>query len=106
VSEPRIEIADLGTWGALVLFAEYDPEDDVIRVNARVVERVRAAGGAGEAARFVACAVAHERYHHAHPCASEEEARQHAAATSGVDRKRLDALLRLLGHRERNPCRA
>ncbi len=106
MTEPRIEIAELGSWGALELFAEYDPEDGVIRVNERVVERLRAASGAAEAARFVACAIAHERYHRAHPYASEEEARQHAAAASGVDRKRLESLLLLQAQSPRDVRRA
>lgn len=91
--EPHIEIVDLGTWGGrLHLLAEYDGTEDTIRVNARIVERVSVAAGEAEAARFVACAVAHERYHRAHPGASEGEARRYAAATSGFDAARLEAL--------------
>jgi len=94
VNEPRVEIVDLGTWGAAALFAEYDPEDDVIRVNARIVECMHAARGAAEAARFVACAIAHERYHRTYPSASEEGARRYAAAVSGLDSDCEQLLLR------------
>jgi hypothetical protein len=89
----RIELADLGEWGAATLVAEYDPEDDAIRVNARAVARVRAALGDAEAERFVACAVAHERAHRADPRASEAEAHAFARAACGVDPRRYEALL-------------
>ncbi len=89
MSEPRIEIVDLGTWGAVELLAEYDPEDNAIRVNRNAVERLRATTGDAEAARFVACAVAHERYHRAHPHASEPEAQRHAREVSGFDARCL-----------------
>ncbi|MBC5800328.1 MAG: hypothetical protein GIX03_06240 [Candidatus Eremiobacteraeota bacterium] len=94
MSEPRIEITDLGTWGTAALLAEYDPQGDVIRVNARAVERIRAACTAAEAAQFVTCAIAHERYHRAHPAAGEHETRHHAAAVSGLGEERLLVLLR------------
>ncbi|MDQ2908670.1 MAG: hypothetical protein M3R44_04885 [Candidatus Eremiobacteraeota bacterium] len=93
MNQPRIEITELGSWGAVELLAEYDGEDDVIRVNARVVERVQAAAGDLAAARFIACAIAHERHHRAHPYASEQEARSYAAAASGFDAAALAALL-------------
>ncbi len=103
MSEPRIEIADLGTWGAAALLAEYDPQGDVIRVNARVVERVRTAGDAAQAAQFLTCAIAHERYHRAHPAASEEEAQHHAVTVSGLDQERFQALLRACARSTSNP---
>ena len=93
MSEPRIEIADLGTWGGVKLLAEYDAEDDTIRVDARAVERVRAILGDAEAERFIACAVAHERYHRAYPQATEEDAHRFAAATCDLEPRRFEALL-------------
>ena len=69
-----VQIADLGDWGAVTLAAEYDAEKDVIRVNARAVARVRSTLGEAAADRFVACAVAHERFHRAHPDATEAQA--------------------------------
>jgi len=84
-----VEIADLGAWTGMMLVAEYDPEADAIRVNARAVARIRAALGAQEAARFVICAVAHERFHRSHPAAGEAEAHAYAEATSGVDPRLL-----------------
>jgi hypothetical protein len=88
-----VEIADLGRWGAAHLLAEYDPEDDAIRVDARAVAAVAAALGPAEARRFVACAVAHESYHRAHPRATEADARRFARETTGGD---ADAYARLL----------
>jgi hypothetical protein len=60
----KIEIADLGDWGAAELRSEYDPEGPVIRVNARVLERLPAE----ERAAFIARAIAHEFYHHLEHC--------------------------------------
>ena len=60
----KIEIADLGDWGAAELRSEYDPEGPVIRVNARVLERLPEE----ERAAFLARAIAHESYHHLEHC--------------------------------------
>ena len=49
----RVEVADLGDWGATMLISEYDPDGPVIRVNARAL-------GRGTIER----AIAHELYHH------------------------------------------
>jgi len=89
-----IEICDLGTWGATTLAAEYDGECDAIRVNARAVERVRAALGGAAAAAFVDCAVAHERFHRTHPRASEADAHAFARAHTGTDPRAFEAVLR------------
>jgi len=89
----RICIADLGSWGAATLVSEYDPEGDAIRINARAIACVRAALGAHEARRFVACAIEHERFHRVCPHASEAEARAHAAATTGADAERYASVL-------------
>ena len=94
MNEPRIEVADLGTWGDAALLAEYDAQDHAIRVNARAVERVRTLLGDAEAERFIACAIAHERYHRAHPYASEDDARRHAATVCGIEPGRFETLLR------------
>ncbi len=56
----RVEVADLGTWGASALHAEYDPRARTIRVN---VHSLRALFGA-KRRRFFVEAVAHELYHH------------------------------------------
>jgi hypothetical protein len=91
----KIEIADLGAWhGGARLLAEYDPEDDAIRVDAAAVERIRAALGEAEAERFVRCAVAHERAHRAHPGIGEEAAHARARATCGVDPRAFEPYLR------------
>jgi len=95
VKAPRVAIVALGkaAWVAGVV-AEYDAEDDAIRVDARAVACVRAALGAEEAERFVAAAVAHERHHRAFP--RDGEAAAHAAArrACGVDPRRFEAALR------------
>jgi hypothetical protein len=90
----KIEIVPLGTWGAARLLAEYDPEDDAIRVDANAVERVRRALGDAEAARFVCCAVAHECWHRAHPGATEAQAHAFARTVSGADPHDYEVLLR------------
>jgi hypothetical protein len=61
--EPRMEVADFGFWSGSNVFAEYDAESDTVRVNARAVERARAAGGAAEAERFINYCVEHEVFH-------------------------------------------
>jgi hypothetical protein len=86
-------LADFGA-GAVRLLAEYDPEGDVVRVNARAVERVRAAKGEAEAARFVCCALAHEAFHRANRSASEAEAHAFARRCCGADPRAFEALLR------------
>jgi hypothetical protein len=95
----RVEIADLGDWGAAALLAEYDAEDDAIRVNARAVARIRALLGEGEARRFVACAVAHECFHRAHPEAREAEAHLYVRRVCGVEPERYAAAIRASGTR-------
>jgi len=77
-----------------MLVAEYDPESDAIRVNARAVERVRRALGDAESERFIAYAVAHERFHRDHPRASEAAAHEHASTLCRLDRARFEAVLR------------
>jgi hypothetical protein len=89
-----IEVCDLGDWGAASLLAEYDPSDDAIRVNVRVVERVRAVLGDDAAQAFIACAVAHERFHREHPGASEDQAHASAREQSGSDPRAFEAVLR------------
>ena len=76
----KIEIADLGDWGGAELRSEYDPQGPVIRVNARVVERLPE----GERASFIARAIAHEFYHHLEhrgeiPVIADRVARERAA---------------------------
>ena len=88
-----VEIVDLGAWGLVSLLAEYDPEGDAIRIDARAVAAIRAALGPDEALRFVACAIAHERHHRAHPAASETQARDAGRVATGAD---LDAYARIL----------
>jgi hypothetical protein len=97
--EPHVAIADLGAWGAAWLAAEYDPEADAIRIDARAVALIATALGRAEAERFVACATAHERFHRAYPEATEAEARAHAAASSGADAERYERILRAAARR-------
>ena len=89
-----VRIADLGDWGAVTLAAEYDAEEDAIRVSARALGRVRAALGEAAAERFVACAVAHERFHRSHPRASELQAHAFAFAETGIDPRAFEGVLR------------
>ncbi len=90
----KVELASLGSWGGARLLAEYDPEDDAIRVDVNAVECVRSALGEAEAERFVRCALAHERYHREHPGATEAQAHAFARAVSGADPSDYEAVLR------------
>ena len=91
--EPSVTIVDFGSSAAWLL-AEYDAECDTIRVNARAVERIRSSAGAAEAAAFVACAIAHERFHRAHPQASEAAAHDYVRAVTDGDPLRFEAYVR------------
>ncbi len=88
-----IEFADLGEWAGATLVAEYDPEDDAIRIDRRAVARIRTLLGEAECERFIACAIAHERYHREHPAASEAETLAWAARASGSDSARYATVL-------------
>jgi hypothetical protein len=88
-----IEIADLGSWGAATLVSEYDPEGDAIRIDAGAVARVRRALGDAAAESFVALAIEHERFHRAHPRASERAAAAHAERVTNVDAHRFEMAL-------------
>jgi hypothetical protein len=90
----RFELASLGTWGGARLIAEFDPESDVIRVDAAACERVRKRLGDAAAERFVAYAVAHERFHAARPDCGEAEAHEFARAATGVERALFEDALR------------
>jgi len=89
-----VEIADLGSWGASWLVAEYDPAADAIRIDARAVAIVRAKLGAAEAACFTTVAIAHERFHREHPGAPEACAHAFAYAAGGADPARYESVLR------------
>ncbi len=90
----RIELCDLGDWGARPLLAEYDPEARTIRIATRAHARIRDRLGEPLAAAFIAHAVAHERFHVAHPDGSESQARAFAHAISGVGAAVFEAALR------------
>jgi hypothetical protein len=91
--EPCVEFVDLGSWNGGMLAAEYDAEDDAIRVNVRAVDLIRRAFGDAEAHRFTACAVAHERVHRANPCANEAAARAVAAMETETELGRYETIL-------------
>ena len=60
----RVVAEPLPLGASLAVLSEYDPAGRTIRVNSRALERVRRAFGEGDAAGFIAAAVAHELYHH------------------------------------------
>lgn len=93
-AEPNVEVVDLGDWGVAWLVAEYDPARDTIRVNARAVVTIREALGDSESKRFIAVAIAHERYHRDHVGASETRAHAFARETCGVDPTQYERVLR------------
>jgi len=61
-----IELADLGSWAATTLVAEYDGAAGIIRINERALDAYRAAGAGSscDVRMFIDHAVAHELYHH------------------------------------------
>jgi hypothetical protein len=83
----------LENFGSAPLVAEYDAEAGVIRVNARLVQRMRARHGALAAQALIACAAAHERYHALRPLTTEEEAHAYAYAVTGYDPYALETML-------------
>jgi hypothetical protein len=89
-----VVFADLGRWGGSRLLAEYDPEADAIRIDARAVERVRRGLGEDAARRFIAYALEHERFHRAHPRAREAEAHAAAERATGSARGDFETALR------------
>jgi hypothetical protein len=80
--------------GESPLIAEFDAEEKTIRVNARMVERVRSRFGEGAALALIACAIAHERYHAEHPGCSEEAAHTFARAQTHDDPRMFEQMLR------------
>lgn len=93
-SRPQVELVDFGDAGVSLL-AEYDSENDTIRINARAVARVRSSAGSAQAEAFVACAVAHERFHRDDPQASEAAAHEHVRRTIGGEPLRFEAYVRV-----------
>jgi hypothetical protein len=89
-----VEIAPLPTWRGGLLAAEYDAERDCARVNSVAIARVRERLGEVAADAFVRCAIAHERFHHDHPRATEAHAHAHVRATCGEEPQRFEAALR------------
>ena len=77
----RIELADLGEWGADELRSEYDPAGPTIRLNVRVAEKLPA----GRIGEFVTLAVAHELYHHRERLGEIERLPDRAARESAAD---------------------
>jgi hypothetical protein len=86
----NIVVEDFG-WAPLI--AEYDAQEDSIRVNARIVDRMRALCGEAAALALIACAVAHETYHARHPNSTEAQAHAYAHAVTGHDPHRIEAML-------------
>lgn len=80
--------------GESPLIAEFDAEQGTIRVNAGVIERVRARFGEAAAQALVTCAIAHERYHAAHPGCSEAAAHTFARAQTQFDPRALEEMAR------------
>jgi hypothetical protein len=90
----KFELASLGTWGSARLIAEFDPESNLVRVDAASYERVRERLGDAMAERFIAYAVAHEGFHAARPDCAEAAAHEFARAETGADRMLFEDALR------------
>ena len=76
----RIELADLGDWGAAKLIAEYDPDGPAIRINERTLPQ----GSSCAVREAIDRAIAHELYHHREaigevPRGADRDARERAA---------------------------
>jgi hypothetical protein len=82
------------SFGDAPVIAEYDAEQRIIRVNARLVERVRGRFGDAAARALIACAIAHERYHAEHPGCSEEAAHAFARSQTQCDPGVLERMAR------------
>jgi hypothetical protein len=80
--------------GEAPLIAEYDAERQTIRVNARMVERMRVRHGEAAARDLIGTAVAHERFHSEHPGCTEEAAHIFASAQTQCDPRALEVMLR------------
>lgn len=91
----KIAFVRLPAWPGGLLAAEYDVTTDVARINSDAVARIRERLGGAAAERFIACAIAHERFHRDAPCASEADARAHVAQIFGDDAARFERALRV-----------
>jgi hypothetical protein len=89
-----VEIVPLPVWRGGLLAAEYDAAHDCVRINNVAIERVRTRLGPGAADAFVRCALEHERFHRAHPHATEAQAHEHVRLACGYDPRRFEAALR------------
>jgi hypothetical protein len=93
-SAANVNIAPLPVWHGGMLAAEYDRTSGIIRINSHAIARIREHLGESAAESFVACAIAHERFHRDHPLATEAQAHAHVRATCGEDPQRFEAVLR------------
>ncbi len=89
-----VEIGALPVWRGGLLAAEYDAVADRVRVNSVAIERVRVRLGDEAAEAFVRCAIVHERFHRAHPDATEAQAHEHVRDACGQDPRRFETALR------------
>lgn len=77
----RVEVADLGDWGAATLRAEYDPDGPVIRVNERALPN----GSSCLVREAIDRAVAHELYHHREAIGETPRLANRAAREAAAD---------------------
>lgn len=75
----RVELADLGDWGATRLIAEYDPDGPTIRINERRLPAAEHREG------VIAFAIAHELYHHREAIGEIARAGGRAAREAAAD---------------------
>ena len=90
-----VRIVPTGAWNRPIL-AEYDPVLRSIAIDSRVVAGLRAARGAGFAARFVAFAIWHELHHARFGVRDERAAHAHATAHTGLDAALFECAVRAL----------
>lgn len=82
-----VRITVLGEWGRRPILAEYEQGRDLISVNTRIVEQLRAERGLAFAARFIAYAVCHELEHRRGDHCDESRAHAIAYQQTGDDRR-------------------
>ena len=75
LTEINLFFEDLGGGGEFEMRSEFDPSESAIRINTRVLNKMKA----GEAQRFIAHAVAHELYHVLEYCGGVERTTKRSA---------------------------
>ena len=90
----RLELTTLGAWRVHGIVAEYDAQDDVIRIDRDALASVERCGGRETARAFLRYALAHELAHRADPRRSEVEVHALAQGATGLCARQFSEMLR------------